>query len=76
MRAWPRRAGGCLLVQLAVIYLPWLQAILQTEALSLGDLLSIFVLASSVLWVDEARKLIARKREGQDIAMISRDHLV
>jgi len=59
-----------------VIYLPWLQAILQTEALSLGDLLSIFVLASSVLWVDEARKLIARKREGQDIAMISRDHLV
>jgi len=59
-----------------VIYVPWLQAILQTEALSLGDLFSIFVLASSVLWVDEARKLIARKRERHDTAKISRDHLV
>ena len=56
--------------------MPWLQAILQTEALSLGDLFSIFVLASSVLWVDEARKLIARKRERHDTAKISRDHLV
>ena len=53
--------GGCFLVQLAVIYVPWLQSILQTEALALSDLLSILVLSSLVLWVDELRKWLTRR---------------
>ena len=50
-------------MQLAVIYVPWLQAILQTEALALSDLLSILVLSSSVLWSDELRKWLQRRQE-------------
>jgi uncharacterized membrane protein YgcG len=41
---------------LAVINVPFLQRIFQTEALSLRDLLGLVCLASSVFWVDEARK--------------------
>ena len=58
-----RTPGGCVVVQLAVIYVPWLQAILQTEALALSDLLSILVLSSSVLWSDELRKWLQRRQE-------------
>lgn len=50
--------GGCLLGQVAVVYLPPLQAIFQTEALSFGDWLLIIALASSVLIVDEALKCV------------------
>ena len=42
--------------QLAVIYLPPLQAVFQTEALSLGDLFWIVSLSSSVLLLDTIRK--------------------
>ncbi len=53
--------------QTAVIYLPFLQRIFQTEALSLFDLLSLLALASCVFWVDELRKYISarRRRRGQ-----------
>ncbi|ORY84372.1 hypothetical protein BCR37DRAFT_265534 [Protomyces lactucae-debilis] len=57
-------AVGCsLLGQLAVIHVPFLQRIFQTEALSLIDLMGLILLASSVLWVDETRKYLKR-REG------------
>jgi Ca2+-transporting ATPase len=42
--------------QILVIYFPWLQEVFQTEALGILDLLGLVVLASSVFWVDEARK--------------------
>lgn len=42
--------------QLLVIYFPWLQEVFQTEAIGLFDLIRLFALASSVFWVDEARK--------------------
>ncbi|RKF59237.1 Calcium-transporting ATPase 1 [Erysiphe neolycopersici] len=42
--------------QILVIYLPWLQNIFQTEALSLLDLVSLVLLTSSVFWFDEGRK--------------------
>jgi Ca2+-transporting ATPase len=45
-----------LLGQLMVIYLPWLQEVFQTEALGLFDLIGLIMLASTVFWVDEARK--------------------
>lgn len=48
--------GGSLLGQLLVIYFPPLQATFQTEALSLGDLLYVSCIASTVLIFDEARK--------------------
>jgi len=42
--------------QLLVIYFPWLQDVFQTEALGLFDLIGLMILASTVFWVDEARK--------------------
>ncbi|PHH75099.1 hypothetical protein CDD82_4601 [Ophiocordyceps australis] len=44
------------LCQLLVIYLPWLQETFQTEALSLGDLVRLVALCSTVFWADELRK--------------------
>ena len=52
--------GGSLIGQLLVIYFPPLQAIFQTEALSGSDLLFLATLASSVLALDEVRKLFVR----------------
>ena len=54
--------GGSLLGQLAVIYLPFLQAVFQTEALSGKDLLYLVGLTSTVFLVDEGRKLWKRRR--------------
>ncbi|KAF1793683.1 P-type ATPase, cytoplasmic domain N [Phytophthora cactorum] len=48
--------GASLLGQLLVIYFPPLQATFQTEALTLGDLLYVCCIASSVLIFDEIRK--------------------
>jgi len=49
-----------ILGQLAVIYLPPLQYIFQTEALALEDLLLLTGLSSSVFIISEAKKLIQR----------------
>ncbi|KAG0176386.1 High affinity Ca2+/Mn2+ P-type ATPase-like protein [Apophysomyces sp. BC1034] len=49
--------GGSILSQLLVIYVPFLQAIFQTEALSLYDLVKIALVSSSVFIVDEIKKL-------------------
>ena len=57
--------GGSLLGQMAVIYLPFLQRIFQTEGLGAFDLLFLAGIASSVFWIDEARKFWrAKKRRG------------
>ena len=51
--------------QLAVIYLPWLQKVFQTEALGLFDLVGLIMVASTVFWADEGRKwLSVRRRRG------------
>ncbi|RFU31305.1 hypothetical protein B7463_g5018, partial [Scytalidium lignicola] len=42
--------------QILVIYFPWLQEVFQTEALGFTDLVALVILASTVFWVDEARK--------------------
>mmetsp|Transcript_19746 Transcript_19746/g.31044 ORF Transcript_19746/g.31044 Transcript_19746/m.31044 type:complete len:223 (-) Transcript_19746:638-1306(-) len=47
--------------QFAVIYLPPLQSVFQTEALSLGDLSWIVCLSSSVLLLDTVRKKFLRQ---------------
>ncbi|KAK3300058.1 uncharacterized protein B0H64DRAFT_470188 [Chaetomium fimeti] len=48
--------AGSLMGQLAVVYLPWLQEVFQTEGLGFRDLLGLLMLCSSVFWADEVRK--------------------
>ena len=48
--------GGSLLGQMAVVYVPFLQRIFQTEGLALRDLFFLACVASTVFWVDEGRK--------------------
>jgi P-type Ca2+ transporter type 2C len=55
--------SGSLVGQLMVIYLPFLQKVFQTEAIGVGDLVGLVGLASSVFWIDEARKWWARRKE-------------
>lgn len=52
--------GMSLMGQFAVIYIPFVQNIFQTEALSFGDLVFLTCLASSVLWADEVYKYVRR----------------
>ncbi len=51
-----------LLLQVAVIYLPFLQKAFSTVPLSAGDWLRCLVVASSVLWVRELSKLLLHLR--------------
>lgn len=51
------------LLQLAVIYIPFLQPIFETVPLSLPDLALALSLSTVVLWVSEVEKLIRRQRE-------------
>lgn len=53
--------GGSIIGQLCVVYFPPLQAVFQTESLSLWDLLFITSIASSVFVVDELRKWFANR---------------
>ncbi|KPF71407.1 haloacid dehalogenase [Bosea sp. AAP35] len=46
----------------AVLYLPWLQQAFSTSPLTAGDLGLCTVVASSVLWLREASKLVSRAR--------------
>ncbi len=58
-------AGGLALsiaLQAAVLYVPALNALFHTVPLPAGTLLALAALASSVLWVEELRKLIVRGR--------------
>lgn len=54
--------AGSLVGQLCAIYVPFFQSIFQTEALSLGDLLHLFILCSTVFIGDEIRKYLLRRR--------------
>ncbi|OCK79935.1 calcium-transporting P-type ATPase-like protein [Lepidopterella palustris CBS 459.81] len=57
--------AGSLIGQLAVIYLPVLQHIFQTEALGLLDLVHLIAVASCVFWADEGRKFFHRWKRGR-----------
>jgi Ca2+-transporting ATPase len=52
--------GLALVLQAAVIYLPFLQHAFSTESLGAGDWLRCAAVASSVLWLRESGKLVAR----------------
>jgi Ca2+-transporting ATPase len=53
-------------LQAAVVYLPPLRGFFGTVPLGARALAEIAVLGSSVLWVDEGRKLLARRRRGRE----------
>ena len=57
-------AGGLaasVLLQAAVLYLPWMNALFHTVPLPLDGLLPLVALASVVLWAEEGRKALARR---------------
>lgn len=60
-RAFLLSVGGSLLGQFLVIYFPPLQAIFQTEALFISDLILLLCLTSSVFAVSEVRKFCLRR---------------
>jgi potassium/sodium efflux P-type ATPase len=52
--------GLSVLLQVAVVHLPLLNAAFETSPLSIGDWAICIALASVVLWADEAKKLLER----------------
>ncbi|KAK9467916.1 hypothetical protein V1512DRAFT_260351 [Lipomyces arxii] len=54
--------GGSLIGQLAVIYVPFLQRVFQTESLSFADLCLLVVIACTVLIGDEVRKMANKQK--------------
>jgi len=58
--------GGSLAGQLAVVYLPPLQAVFQTEALGLWDWVRIVAGTSIVLWADECVKAWNRRSKERE----------
>jgi Ca2+-transporting ATPase len=53
-------------LQLGLIYVPWLQGIFDTTALSLRDLSICLVLSTVVFWSVEAEKLVRRMASGRE----------
>lgn len=53
------------LLQVAVVHVPFLQEAFRTSALSLADWVICGALASVVLWADEARKIVLRWRRAR-----------
>jgi Ca2+-transporting ATPase len=51
-----------LLLQIAVVYVPFLQQAFSTVSLTGSDWLRCFLIASSVLWVTELTKIVVRAR--------------
>jgi len=51
-----------IILQLAVIYMPFLQNIFSTVVLTLSDWSKIIIVVSSVFWLEEIRKFIANRR--------------
>jgi Ca2+-transporting ATPase len=62
--------GVSIALQVAVVYVPFLQQAFRTVPLAAGDWLLCAAVASSVLWVAELRKLLARE-PGRAAARVS-----
>jgi Ca2+-transporting ATPase len=54
-----------LLLQVGVIYIPFLQQAFSTVSLNLGDWLLCAAVASSVLWLRELSKIVLRARNNR-----------
>jgi Ca2+-transporting ATPase len=67
----PWLVGGLVvgnLLQIAVIFLPPLASVFHTVPLGLGQVVAIGAAASLVLWVEELRKLLLRRRRRARVA--------
>ena len=60
------------LLQIGVVHLPFLNAAFGTTPMGFEDWLVAFALGSSVLWVEELRKIVARRRDHVDGSEITR----
>lgn len=58
-----------MLLQVAVIYVPFLQLAFSTTSLSFGDWLDCAAMASSVLWLRELSRLV--RQDSQDYRSVS-----
>jgi Ca2+-transporting ATPase len=63
-RAFSAAVAASLAAQAAVVHVPALQRVFQTEALAAADWARLAALASCVLWADEARKWWTAGRRG------------
>ncbi|HEX2906840.1 MAG TPA: cation-translocating P-type ATPase C-terminal domain-containing protein, partial [Phototrophicaceae bacterium] len=57
------------LLQLAVVYLPFLQTTFETEALALAEFLMAVALASTILFAVEIEKFLRRQRDRQTVTV-------
>jgi Ca2+-transporting ATPase len=55
-----------ILLQIAVVYIPFLQQAFSTASLSFGDWLYCTAVASSVLWLRELNKMVVRVSKETD----------
>ncbi|MEI6286479.1 MAG: cation-translocating P-type ATPase [Bacillota bacterium] len=60
---------GSVIAQLAIIYLPPLQLIFKTEALSLAELLIVVAISSVIFWLLEIWKYFCRNHKSQNSAI-------
>lgn len=60
---------GSVALQAAVLYVPALNALFHTVPLPPADLLPLLALASGLLWAEELRKLVARRRGRRSAAL-------
>jgi P-type Ca2+ transporter type 2C len=58
--------GASLVLQVAVVYVPFLQRAFGTVALSAADWMRCAAVASSVLWLRELSKIVSRTRAPHD----------
>lgn len=56
-RAFLYAVSASVVGQLLVIYVPFFQNIFRTEALTVGELVLVTLIASSIFWLDELRKM-------------------
>ncbi|ONH68348.1 Calcium-transporting ATPase 1 [Cyberlindnera fabianii] len=62
---------GSLIGQFCAVYVPFFQAIFQTEALGFSDLVFLTIIASSVFWFDEGRKYMLRQQANNGVGQYS-----
>lgn len=64
-----------LLVLLALVYVPFMQAVFQTEALASGDLMTLVLLAATSFLLHEGRRRYERSTEGDLTYNVTMDQI-
>ena len=63
--------GVSFVVQIALVYVPFLQAVFQTEALALADLSTLLMLAATAFTLHEARRRYERHLNADEQALFN-----